>query len=106
MLQETYKLTNGVEIPKLGLGTWFIGDDEVDLLTAKDAEEMTEAESSVLAKSNDAMTPRHKHRSVTLYFILIMLYSNFDLLFQGQRNDIRRLYNDLLDRPQDFSLLR
>lgn len=29
MLQEHYTLANGVEIPKIGLGTWFIGDDEV-----------------------------------------------------------------------------
>ncbi len=29
ILQESYTLGNGVEIPKLGLGTWFIDDDEV-----------------------------------------------------------------------------
>ena len=28
MLQETYTLSNGVAIPKLGLGTWFIDDDK------------------------------------------------------------------------------
>ncbi len=28
MLQETYTLTNGISIPKLGLGTWFIDDDK------------------------------------------------------------------------------
>lgn len=28
ILQETYRLENGVQIPKLGLGTWFIDDDE------------------------------------------------------------------------------
>lgn len=26
MLKETYTLNNGVAIPKLGLGTWFIDD--------------------------------------------------------------------------------
>lgn len=29
ILNEYYTLENGVKIPKLGLGTWFIGDDEV-----------------------------------------------------------------------------
>jgi diketogulonate reductase-like aldo/keto reductase len=29
ILEETYTLSNGVKIPKLGLGTWFIGDEEV-----------------------------------------------------------------------------
>ncbi len=29
ILNETYALSNGVEIPKLGLGTWMISNDEV-----------------------------------------------------------------------------
>lgn len=29
MLKEMYTLSNGVKIPKLGLGTWFISDDTV-----------------------------------------------------------------------------
>ncbi|XBX04177.1 hypothetical protein QMP26_27215 [Enterocloster clostridioformis] len=29
VLNETYSLSNGVKIPKLGLGTWFISDREV-----------------------------------------------------------------------------
>ncbi len=29
ILEETYTLPNGVEIPKLGLGTWFIGNADV-----------------------------------------------------------------------------
>src|SRR3712207_3896903 len=28
ILSETYTLSNGVQIPKLGLGTWFIDDDK------------------------------------------------------------------------------
>lgn len=28
ILTETYTLSNGIEIPKLGLGTWFIDDDK------------------------------------------------------------------------------
>ena len=28
ILTETYTLSNGVPIPKLGLGTWFIDDDK------------------------------------------------------------------------------
>lgn len=29
ILKETYTLPNGIEIPKIGLGTWLIDDDEV-----------------------------------------------------------------------------
>ena len=28
ILNETYPLANGVQVPKLGLGTWFIDDAE------------------------------------------------------------------------------
>ncbi|WP_418820855.1 aldo/keto reductase [Ruminococcus sp.] len=28
ILNETYTLSNGIKIPKLGLGTWFIDDDK------------------------------------------------------------------------------
>lgn len=30
MLQETYTLSNGKQIPKLGLGTWFIEDNKAE----------------------------------------------------------------------------
>lgn len=36
ILEETYTLANGVKIPKLGLGTWFISDADV-VQAAKDA---------------------------------------------------------------------
>ena len=36
ILEETYTLSNGVEIPKLGLGTWFIGNADV-VQAVKDA---------------------------------------------------------------------
>lgn len=36
ILQDSYTLTNGVEIPKLGLGTWFISDSDV-VQAVKDA---------------------------------------------------------------------
>lgn len=29
ILEEKFTLSNGVEIPKLGLGTWFINDNDV-----------------------------------------------------------------------------
>ena len=29
ILQENYTLSNGVEIPKIGLGTWFISNQDV-----------------------------------------------------------------------------
>ena len=29
MLENTYTLENGIKIPKLGLGTWFIDDIKV-----------------------------------------------------------------------------
>jgi diketogulonate reductase-like aldo/keto reductase len=36
ILEETYTLSNGVKIPKLGLGTWFINDNDV-VKAVKDA---------------------------------------------------------------------
>jgi diketogulonate reductase-like aldo/keto reductase len=36
ILKETYTLSNGVKIPKLGLGTWFISDSDV-VKAVKDA---------------------------------------------------------------------
>ncbi|ORC35380.1 2,5-diketo-D-gluconic acid reductase [Marispirochaeta aestuarii] len=39
ILKENFTLSNGVEIPKLGLGTWFISDDDV-VQAVKDAAEM------------------------------------------------------------------
>ena len=36
ILEEKFKLSNGVEIPKLGLGTWFINDKDV-VTAAKEA---------------------------------------------------------------------
>lgn len=36
ILEETYTLANGVEIPKLGLGTWFISNEDV-VQAVKDA---------------------------------------------------------------------
>ncbi|MDX1612787.1 MAG: aldo/keto reductase [Candidatus Promineifilaceae bacterium] len=36
ILQETYTLANGVEIPKLGLGTWFMSNEDV-VQAVKDA---------------------------------------------------------------------
>src|SRR3954453_13162340 len=36
ILEENYTLSNGVEIPKLGLGTWFISDQDV-VQAVKDA---------------------------------------------------------------------
>jgi diketogulonate reductase-like aldo/keto reductase len=36
ILEEKYKLSNGLEIPKLGLGTWFISNDAV-IQAVKDA---------------------------------------------------------------------
>jgi diketogulonate reductase-like aldo/keto reductase len=36
ILEENYSLSNGVEIPKLGLGTWFISNDNV-VQAVKDA---------------------------------------------------------------------
>ena len=39
ILNEKYTLSNGLEIPKLGLGTWFINDNEVEK-AVKDAVEL------------------------------------------------------------------
>lgn len=39
ILQEKYTLSNGIEIPKIGLGTWFISDETV-AQTVKDAVEI------------------------------------------------------------------
>ena len=36
ILEESYTLSNGVEIPKLGLGTWFISNQDV-VQAVKDA---------------------------------------------------------------------
>ncbi len=36
ILNETFTLSNDVKIPKLGLGTWFVSDEDV-VLAAKDA---------------------------------------------------------------------
>lgn len=37
-LSETYTLMNGVNIPKIGLGTWFIPDDEAAVAVCKAVE--------------------------------------------------------------------
>lgn len=37
-LSETYTLMNGINIPKIGLGTWFIPDDEAAAAVCKAVE--------------------------------------------------------------------
>lgn len=37
--QETYTLSNGVSIPKVGLGTWLIPDDKVTEAVGKMAKD-------------------------------------------------------------------
>lgn len=54
MLKETFMLNNGVKIPKLGLGTWFIEDD-------KAADAVREA---VKLVSSDQTRHRHMETSV------------------------------------------
>ena len=39
ILEEKFRLSNGVEIPKLGLGTWFINDND-SVKAVKDAAEI------------------------------------------------------------------
>jgi diketogulonate reductase-like aldo/keto reductase len=39
ILEENYTLSNGVAIPKLGLGTWFINDKDV-VQAVKEAAQM------------------------------------------------------------------
>ncbi len=39
ILQETYTLSNGVRIPKVGLGTWLIPDDKVTEVAGKMAKD-------------------------------------------------------------------
>ena len=39
ILQETYTLSNGVSIPKVGLGTWLIPDDKVTEVVGKMAKD-------------------------------------------------------------------
>jgi diketogulonate reductase-like aldo/keto reductase len=36
ILEEKYTLSNGIKIPKIGLGTWFINNNEV-VQAVKDA---------------------------------------------------------------------
>ena len=47
ILQETYTLSNGVSIPKVGLGTWLIPDDKV-----------TEASSEAIAAAYGVTVPQ------------------------------------------------
>ena len=111
-LSETYTLMNGINIPKIGLGTWFIPDDEAATAVCKAVEigyrhiDTAAAylnEEAVGAAIKESGIPREEIFITTKIWVQDFGYENTLKAFETCRKNLGVDYIDLVLLHQPFN---